>query len=300
MAGPSTPLCLYCKSYEGDVRRAALLKESIDRFNRDGIKFYVSVPASDRALFSSLLGGGDVELIDDEDIVRANPRVDPQRYAGWDGRLSQQVIKSEFWRLIPCDSYVCIDSDSKFLRDFHRSDFLHPDGHPYTVMHQAKDFQQLAINRGQDKWVRAFRERSQRMKERFGSSGPDYQFGTAPFVWSRRVWDDLDAKFLAPDGLTLWEAIAQLPSELTWYGESLLKFGSIPLRPIEPLFRCYGYEWYWQAMKAAGETDDKLSQNFLGVVYQSNWHFELDAGAKIKPLSSRLLRRVKRRLARFR
>jgi hypothetical protein len=137
------------------------------------------------------------------------------------------------------------------------------------------------------------------MKERFGRSGPDYQFGTAPFVWSRRVWDDLNAKFLAPDGLTLWDAIAQLPSELTWYGESLLKFGSIPLRPIEPLFRCYGYEWYWQAMNAAGETDDKLSQNFLGVVYQSNWHFELDAGAKIKPLSSRLLRRAKRWLEAF-
>jgi hypothetical protein len=299
MAGPSMQLCLYCKSYEGDVRRARLLKESIDRFNRDGLKFYVSIPASDRALFASHLGSSDVELVDEEDIVRANPRVDPQHYAGWDGGLSQQVIKSEFWRLIPCDSYVCIDSDSRFLRDFHRSDFLHPDGHPYTVMHQAKEFQQLAFNRGQEKWVRAFRERSQRMKDRFGRNGPDYQFGTAPFVWSRSVWNDLDTKFLAPDGITLWEAIAQLPSELTWYGESLLKFGSIPLRPIEPLFRCYSYEWYWRAMKAAGETDDKLSQNFLGVVYQSNWHIELDAGAKIKPLSSRLLRRAKRWLAHF-
>jgi len=36
MASSSAPLCLYCKSYEGDVRRAVLLKESIDRFNRDG------------------------------------------------------------------------------------------------------------------------------------------------------------------------------------------------------------------------------------------------------------------------
>ena len=219
---------------------AALLRESIDRFNRDGLKFYVSAPAADRALFASHLGRSDVELIDDEDIVCANPRVDPQRYAGWDGRLSQQVIKSEFWRLIPSaiPTVPGIDSDSRFLRDFHRSDFLHPDGHPYTVMHQAKDFQQLAINRGQDKWVRAFAERSQRVKERFGRVGPDYQFGTAPFVWSRRVWDDLDAKFLAPDGLTLWEAIAQLPSELSWYGESLLKFGKA--LPCALSNRCFG------------------------------------------------------------
>jgi hypothetical protein len=296
----SVPLFLYCKSYEGDVRRALLLKQSIDRFNRDGLKFYVSVPQADRALFESHLGTEDVEFINDEDIIRANPRVEPQRYVNWDGRLSQQVIKSEFWRLIPCESYVSIDSDSIFLRDFHRSDFVHSDGYPYTVMHQAKEFQQLAANRGQYKWGCAFRELSRCMKERFGRSGPDYHFGNAPFIWSRHVWNDLDTKVLATDGITLWEAIAQLPSELTWYGESLLKFGSIPLRPIEPLFRCYSYEWYWHAMKATGETDDKLSQCFLGVVYQSNWHIELDAGTKIKPLSSRLLRRAKRWLAKFR
>lgn len=57
--------CLYCKSYEGDVRRAAVLKESVDRFNRDGMKFYISVPAVDRALFVSRLGTSGVELIDD-------------------------------------------------------------------------------------------------------------------------------------------------------------------------------------------------------------------------------------------
>jgi Family of unknown function (DUF6492) len=300
MAGSSTPLCLYCKSYEGDVRRAVLLKQSIDRFNRDGLKFYVSMPARDRALFASHLGSHDVELIDDEDIVRANPRVDPQRYAAWEGRLSQQVIKSEFWRLIPCESYVCLDSDCRFLRDFHTGDFLHPDGQPYTVMHENKEFQQLAIDRGEQKWIRGFAVRSQKMKERFGRLGRDYQFGPAPFIWARRVWEDLDTRFLARDGLTLWEAITELPSEMTWYGESLLKFSSIALRPIGPLFRCYGYEWYWQLMQAAGETDKKLVQNFLGVVYQSNWYFELDAGEKIRPPLSRFLRRAKRLMGSFR
>lgn len=299
MAGPSMPLCLYCKSYEGDVRRAVLLKESIDRFNRDGLKFYLSVPAKDRALFASRLGTSDVEFIDDEAIVRANPRVDPQRYAGWDGRLSQQVIKSEFWRLIPCESYVSLDSDCRFLRDFHIPDFLHPDGQPYTVMHQAKDFRQLCIDMGRDKWVRAFDERSQRMQVRFARDGTNYYFGPAPLIWSRKVWNDLDQRFLAPGGLTFWDAIAELPSEMTWYGESLLKFASIPLRSIEPLFRVYHYDWQRQAMQAAGETDAKLAQNFLGVVFQSNWYFELDAGTKIRSPRSRMLRGAKRWLAKF-
>jgi hypothetical protein len=300
MAGSSTSLCLYCKSYEGDVRRVALLLESISRFNRDGLKFYVSVPALDRALFASRLGRSEVELINDEDIVRANPRVAPQRYASWDGRLSQQVIKSEFWRLVPGDSYVCIDSDSLFLRDFYQSDFLHPDHHPYTVMHQAKDFLQLAIDKGKDKVAHEFYAGSRRMKDRFGRTGPDHAFGPTPVIWSRMVWKDLDDQFLAPNGLTLWEAIAREPCELRWYGEALLKFASIPLHPIEPLFRVYHYDWQWHALKAMGETHENLARNFLGVVYQSNWRFELDAGTKTRPPLSRILRRAKRWLAQFR
>jgi|SRR5581483_4343478 len=297
MTDPS--FCLYCKSYEGDVRRVVLLAESVRRFNRDGLQFYVSVPAADRSLFASKLGN-DVELINDEDIIRANPRAEPSRYVGWDGRLSQQVIKSEFWRLIPCDAYLCIDSDSIFLKDFFRSDFVHPDGHCYTVIHQQKELLQMAANKGQEKVLQAYYGLSERMKKRFGRTGADYQFGPPPMPWARRVWEDLDNKMLIPEGITLWDAIEKDPSELRWYGESLLKFRSIPLHPIEPLFRFYYYDWYWQALRRGGETDETLKRNYLGVVYQSNWMFELDFGTKTRPLTSRILRRIKRELSRFR
>jgi Family of unknown function (DUF6492) len=299
MADQLMPLCVYCKSYEGDVRRAVLLKQTVDRFNRDGLKFYVSVPTADRALFATHLGTSDIEYINDEDIARANPRVDPNRYIGWDGRLSQQVIKSEFWRLVPCNAYACVDSDCRFLRDFHASDFLHPSGHPYTLLDQEKELQQLAINLGRDKWVYELRAILQRAKERFGRTGPDYFFGSVPYIWSRKVWQDLDEKFLAPGGITLWEAIAEIPSESLWYGEALLKYESIPLYPIQPLFRIYHYDWQWRALRSAGETDENLAKNFLGVDYQSNWYRELDAGSKVRPLTSRMWRRVKRWLTRF-
>jgi hypothetical protein len=297
MTDRSMAFCLYCKSYEGDVRRATVLKESVDRFNRDGMKFYISVPAADRALFVNRLGTSGVELIDDEEIVRANPRVEPQRYTGWDGRLAQQVIKSEFWRLILCDAYVCVDSDCRFLRDFHTNDFVHPSGYPYTLMDQNKDIQQLAINLGRDKWISSNHDLLHRAKNRFGRVGADYFFGPVPYIWSQKVWKDLDEKFLAPEGITLWEAVAEIPSESLWYGESVLKYQSIPLYPIQSLFRIYHYDWQWQAMRAMGETDEKLAENFLGVGYQSNWYFELDAGTKVRPLTSKLLRWAKRWLA---
>jgi hypothetical protein len=138
------------------------------------------------------------------------------------------------------------------------------------------------------------------MKKRFGRTGPNYDFGPTPVIWSRKVWDDIDRRMLAPEGSTLWDAIGKDPSELLWYGEGLLKFSSIPLHPVEPLFRVYHYDWQWQAMRGLGENDDTLKRNYLGAVYQSNWRFELDAGSKVRPLPSRIVRRVKRALRRFR
>ena len=43
-----------------------------------------------------------------------------------------------------------------------------------------------------------------------------------------------------------------VPSELRWYGESLLAFRSIPLAPIEPLFRVYHHDWHFNALRRLG------------------------------------------------
>lgn len=285
---------LYCKSYEGDVLRALRLAQSVEKFNCDGLRFYISVPSSDRSLFLSKLGTTNFELLNDEDIVRANPRVNPDKYTHWDGRVSQQVIKSEFWRLVQCNAYVCIDSDAVFLRDFHTSNFLHVDGTPYTVMHQHKELLQLAANVGRQCHVNIFHEESKRLKGIFNRVGPDYEFGPPPLIWSPHVWNDLDKFMLEPKGLTLWDAIQQMPIEIRWYGESLLKYKSIPLHPIEPIMRFYHYDWQWKIYSKLGETPKTLADNYLGAVFQSNWEFEFDYGVKKRPLLSRFARRIKR------
>ena len=63
---------------------------------------------------------------------------------------------------------------------------------------------------------------------------------------------------------------------------------------IEPLFRIYHYDWQYYLARRMGETEDKLTQNFIGVIYQSAWESELDYGAPTKPLLSRMLKRGKR------
>jgi hypothetical protein len=284
---------LYCKTYEGDAQRLARLADSIRRFNADRIRFYVSAPSKDRALFRKILGG-DFDLLDDEEIIAANSRAVTSRYASMDGRITQQIVKSEFWRLVPCRAYLCIDSDGKFLRPFRCSDFIDNDGIPFTVIHENKELLQMAFRKGKHKVVRDFERESERMKVRFGRTGPNYLFGPAPFLWSAAVWRDLDEKYLQPRDMTFWDAIDEDACEWRWYAEAQLAFNSIPMRPREPYFRVYHYDWQWQEMRRRGETEETIARDYLGVVYQSNWEFEMDAGSKVRPVGSRLVRRLKR------
>ena len=263
---------LYCKSYAGDLQRVVRLAQSVARHNRDGIPFHVSCPQADLERFAEALEGLPASLLTDEEIVAANPRVAPGIQHEWEGRTAQQVIKSEFWRAVPCDAYLCIDSDSFFVRDFGLEDFVHPDGTPYTVIHQSKDFLQTALNLGKPKVVNNYEKDARAVQEIFGRAGPMYDFGPTPAIWSARVWEALDREYLEPRGMTLWDAIRQFPAELRWYGEAMLRFRPIALHPIDPLFRVYHYDWQWQHLSASGETEEGLSRLWLGVVMQSNWY----------------------------
>ncbi|HMC16770.1 MAG TPA: DUF6492 family protein [Albitalea sp.] len=288
---------LVCKSYRADLARVERLLQTLAPHNPQSLPVMLIVPKDDLALFREALANRRVEMASDEDVVGCQPHASTksllERYRNTPGYRSQQVIKADAWRLLGCTSYLCVDSDTVFLRDIARDDFLHPDGHPYTLMHQSRDLLQLAVDRGHAGVARHFRHESQRLKSLFGRVGPDYDFGPQPLLWSSRVWSDLHDKFFEPRGWTLWDAIDQVPTEIRWYGEALLAYRSIPLDPIEPLFRVYHHDWQWLTMRRLGETPEKLADQFLGAVYQSNWEFELDAPGTRSALS-RIGRRFKR------
>lgn len=287
------PIVLYCKSWRQDVLRARRLAQSVARYNRDALEFHVSAPAGDLALFREQLAGVPHVLHADEDILARNPRLDRARLAALPGYRSQQVVKSEFWRLDLADAYVCLDSDSYFIRDFGLRDFVAPDGTPYTVMHEDKAFLQYLVNIGKAKYAGYAAEEGRRMVELFPTAEARYRFGPTPVIWSRRVWAALDEHWLQPRGLAFLEAIEQFPSELHWYGGAAMTFKPFPLLPREPLFRLYGYvEEYWRARRL-GETDDALTANYLGVTRQSSW----DKAGDLEP--EKRMRRALRKLLKY-
>lgn len=82
-------IVLYCKSYHRDVLRVMRLLDIIERHNVERLPVCISMPANDRALFEDKLDRSRCTLIDDEQIVHANPRLRPADTAGIEGRVSQ-------------------------------------------------------------------------------------------------------------------------------------------------------------------------------------------------------------------
>ncbi len=249
-------------------------------------------------LFRDTIGGDGVIFLEDEEIVAANSSLDQKVLDIMPGAVSQQIVKSEFWRLGISDNYVCIDSDAYFIRDLGKEDFLAPTGDPYTVMNESLELRLFGALHRHSRVARNIDSDCKAIMGILGRTGRHYDFGPLPVVWSRRVWLDLAEKFLEPRKMNFCDAMKLFPSEMRWYGEALLKFRSIELWPVETLFRCYHYEQQYYDAKKTGENDKVLRQVFLGVCSQSNWDKELEYGPDKKGLLSRFVRAVKRRVLR--
>lgn len=269
-------LVIFCKSYKNDVLRAKRLAESVQRYNKDGIPFYLSVPRADSTLFRETLAGLEITLLIDEEILAANPQHTESLIEKMPGNHLQQVVKSEFWRLGVCSNYLMIDSDSYFIRDFAISDFMYEDAVPYTVMHEGKDLLGFAARNGLGKIRKNFIKDRSAAQKHFNRPGRIYDFGPTPIICNVNVWRILTEQYAMPKQLTFAELITEFPNEMLWYGEALLHYKPIPVIPIEPLFKVFHYREQYEESLMLKEDEKILAENYLGIINQSNWDKSLD------------------------
>ena len=134
----SYKLILYCKTFGRDFQRAKRLLKSVQKHNRDNIPFFISAPSSEYKLLRDTLGTDGYEYITDESIWQFKYQMD-----GW---RSQQIVKSNVWKAVHTDNYICIDSDQFFIKDFYMNDFIHSSGTIYSLVHENKEVQQYVTN----------------------------------------------------------------------------------------------------------------------------------------------------------
>jgi hypothetical protein len=256
---------LYCKSYWRDVDRAVVLATSIEKFNKDNLPFYISVPKNDIKLFKSKLPSF-VNIIDDKEIW-------PVEYQqNW---VTQQVVKSSFWKLNICENFILLDSDVYFIKDFYLLDFMFDENTPYTVMHEQKELHTwVATSKYNDLPFDcriSFKEDRSKIQKIFGRGGRVYDFGPGPSIWNCEVWRTLDEEYCKSNNLTFAKLIEYCPSEFTWYGEWLVYRQNFKLWPIEPIFKSFHYGQQYIEYKQYGITEEQISQHYLGIGLQSNW-----------------------------
>jgi hypothetical protein len=285
---------LYCCTFRKDLKRTVKLAQSIERHNKTRIPFYISVPEGDVILFRESLKDFDVIVFDEKDIFQANPKLNIQKLYEIRGGLRQQVIKSEFWRLGISKNYLVLDADCIFIRDFGESDFIVMDDVPYSIIHEGRDLLQATERFGPKKIRQHFLADREPIKAALDRSGVTYDFGYAPFLWNRKVWDSLDRNYLTPNGMNFLDAVLLCGSEFTWYGESLINFRAIPIYPREQLFKHYHYEHQLWADQIIGYKEKLLAHDYMGVVYQSNWESWGDYGPSNKSILSRVWRSIRR------
>lgn len=293
------PFVLYCKSYRTDVKRVVRLAESIRQYNADGIPFYVSVPQNDIELFREYLKDMDVVLLTDEFITNLNPSIDQAKLSSLSGSLSQQIVKSEFWRTGACMTYLCLDSDCTFIRPFRLHEFITKEGIPYTVVDEGRDLLYSILSKGKTKVIDDFYRESQEVQKEFDRNGKHYNYGPNCPVWDRRVWISLDENYIKPKHLSFLDLILKSANEQRWYGEALLKYKAIDLLPSQPFFKMYHYAWQQKFDRRAGIRKEQLQQLFCGIAYQSAWEREMDWPSEGGHWFSRLGRRIRRALGRI-
>ncbi len=258
---------IYCKSYRNDLERLKFQAESIEKYNFDNMPYFVSCPIADYDIFKKSLPSF-VVIIKDEDIINSTC------VQNW---KTQQIIKSQLWKYVEVENYLCIDSDSYFIKPFYYDDFMVDDNIPYTVMHQQKNLFQWTSRYSRDLGFdpqEGFNKTRERIgKELFGRKFKvNYDFGPSPVIWSSKVWICLEENYIKPNNLTFESLITYESSEFTWYGECLLAFKPIELYPIEPLFLVFHYSLQLKQFYEQGYTEQDISKCYLGLIMTSNWN----------------------------
>lgn len=291
-------LVLYCKSYCTDFFRTLRLAKSIDTHNANHIPFVVSVPERDLALFRDALADHSATVICDDEIIKANSALNLDEIRRLPGNKSQQIVKSEFWRLGYSDAYACIDSDAFFIAPFYLTDFVAPSGDVYTVIDEAHDILDLSLRTRNWHVIENFQHAANTFKNCFERVGPNYSFGPNPYIWHNDVWRSLEREWLLPRSMTFKDAIDLNPLEANWYGEALLRFKAIPVMPRQSFFKVYHYAWQLDLDRRQGIDEEVLKRLYRGVIHQSAWDRALDWPREPGSTASKFARRLRRLVGR--
>lgn len=258
------------KSYRGDFEYAQRLITSFHEHNPEQLPLICVVPPDDLDLFGPfasstvMVVGEEIfhPYFTNEDVHGIRP-----------GYINQEIVKLAFWELGIAESYFCIDSDAVILRDLRSTDFLAPDGSPYTILVEDNELK-VEPRYFQEYWQS--RENALRViAESVGLHDPVLRTCHGHQIMSTTVLASFIEEFLVPRGWTYVDALRVSPYEFSWYTFWLQAHAPIPIHPREPLVKVFHHEGQHLEYILRGVTTEDMARGYVAAVINSNYARDL-------------------------
>ncbi len=257
---------IYCKSYNKDVKRFERLLNSFNKFNRDNVKFYTSVPAEDFELFKKF-EGSNVKIITDESF--AGKYLVKEGFGGYGaGYINQEICKLTFFETGFLENYFCVDSDAQFIRDFYKKDFMADDKTPYTVLIQDKE---LSCEKFYKRFTKYRKENIKRIYDEIGLDDARYRTCHGMQVLNSKVLKSLKEDFMSKKGLSYKDLIEISPFEFTWYNAWFQKCKLVSEMAVEPFFKTFHSRIEYHFARFRGIKFEDYTKEYIGIILNGNW-----------------------------
>lgn len=258
------------KSYSGDIEYCKRLIESFKLHNQDSIILDIVVPKAEVSLFETLLDKN-INVISEESI----PVKFAQEYINGirPGYINQEIVKLAFYKLRRTHSYLCLDSDAVFIRDFFLNDFINSSGRPYTVLVEDR-----ALNSNPEYFKQHWQLRETNLKKiskYLGISEKDNLLTCHGFqIFDSDVLEKMEIELLSPRGLEFLDLLKISPYEFSWYNFFIQK-NEIPVIVREPYFHVVHTGDQYAKELILGMDKHDFSRGYIGIVLNSNFqHFK--------------------------
>lgn len=262
---------LLLKSYRGDYEFARRLVDSFTPHNPSGLRLYVVVPEEDLGLFVPLASEA-ITVLSEEPL--RHHFTDTQVNGIRPGYINQEIVKLSFWELDLADAYFCVDSDAVFVRDLDVTDFLAPDGHPYTVLVEDNELK-VEPQYFAEHWQP--REQAiKRIAQEIGWDEPILRTCHGHQVFASAVLRSFRDEFLGPRGWDYLDALRIAPYEFSWYNIWLQASGVIPIHQREPLVKVFHNSSQHLEYLLRGVGPEDIARGYLGLVIQSNFSRDIE------------------------
>lgn len=277
-------VALLLKSYSGDLEYAKRLIASFNAHNPEALTMYCVVPSGDLEAFSPL-AGAHVIILDER--VFEHYFTTEAVHGLRPGYINQEIVKLAFWELNHAENIFCVDSDAVFIRDIHETDFIAPDGHPYTVLVEDSELK-VEPRYYEDFW----QSREQMLRiiaDEVGLTDPVLRTCHGHQIFSSTVQRSFAQDFLTSRGWSYLDALRRAPYEFSWYNFWLQVNPVIPIHQREPLVKVFHHESQHLEYILRGVTTADIARGYLAYVVNSNFSRDLGVisvkGSKPEALS---------------